>query len=196
MESDLYYNFMLLLFSEIYDQYKLSPDIFSNTIIEYFKELNIQFLENITKGKNNKFSKPNIEANLKHLDLFSNIHETRSKLISITENKKEINQKIDIFLGFYCIHFKYKSFINFVDINNSKFKEIYEHLSSNKKIFNGFNSEILNFELLDEAENLEQIQTILNFIPNRLELFKVLSSKNLYHAAVVEQWRIEGVFLV
>ena len=191
-----YYNFILLLFSEMYDKYKLSPDIFKEAIIKYFKELKF-YLFDQKKSKNDKFSKPNIDDNLKHLDIFSNIHEIRNELISITKEEKEknakidvkadekkevkIDLKIDVFLGFYCIHFKPKSFINFVDITNENFEDIKSHLKSQKKLFNRFNSEIINFELLDEAESLDQIQSILlNFIPNRLELFKVLADKRLY----------------
>ena len=160
---------------------KNDQKVFIEAIKKYFEDLNIPLFEVKKRNKKDKFSKPKIEENLKKLDIFSDIKEMRKELISITGNKEETNAKIDAFLCFYCIHFKPKSFINYVDIHNENFKEIKTHLLSYKKIFNEFNAEIMNFELMDETENCEQIQTIIsNFIPNRLELFKILADERFY----------------
>ena len=176
IEQDSYFNYILFFFTEIYEQYKSKPYSFKDTIKKFFESLNVQLFEN-----KKQFSKPTIDDNLKNTEIFSNVHEIRNELISITENKKEINIKIDVFLGFYYIHFKQKLFIQFLNINNTNFNEIKSHLLFHKKIFNGFNSAIINLELMNETENLEQIQTLVShFIPNRLEFFKILADENFY----------------
>ena len=172
------YNFIMSVFVTIYQLFKLNPKTFTETIKKYFEELNLQLFENDDKRNNNseEMVKPKLDINPDDLDIFSDVHNIRKELIKITEDKEEINNKIDAFLGFYYIYFKPKLFINFVDKNNNKFKEIKSHLILHKKIFNGFNSNII-FLVMDETENLEQIESIIsNFVPNMVELFKLLAN--------------------
>jgi hypothetical protein len=185
ISQDSYYNFMLFLFTEIYQQYKKDPNIFKEAIKKYFEDLKIQLFEERKKHKYDKFSKPKIDDNLKDLSIFSDVNKIREELILITNNNEKTNTNIDVFLCFYFIHFKPKLFIKYIDIHNANFEEIKSHLLSNKRIFNGFNAEIMNFELMEETENLEQIQTIvLYFIPNRLEFFKILANRSFYSKMV------------
>ena len=172
------YNFIMSVFVAIYQLFKYNPNIFTKTIKKYFEELNLELLEKY--GKNNKNSeeivKPKLDINQDDLDIFSNIHNIRKELIKITEDKEEINNKIDAFLGFYYIYFKPKLFINFVDKKNNKFNEIKLHLILHKKIFNEFNSNIILL-VMEETENLEQIESIIsNFVPNIVEFFKMLAN--------------------
>ena len=175
-ESD--YNFIMSVFVAIYQLFKYNPNIFTKTIKKYFEELNLELLEKY--GKNNKNSeeivKPKLDINPDDLDIFSDVHNIRKELIKITEDKEEINNKIDAFLGFYYIYFKPKLFINFVDKKNNKFNEIKSHLILHKKIFNEFNSNIILL-VMEETENLEQIESIIsNFVPNIVEFFKMLAN--------------------
>ena len=182
---DINYNFILLLFIETYKIYKNNPNILiKNTIIKYFEDLNFQLFgnkennQNIIKDVN---LKPFLDINPKDLDILSDVDNIRNELISITGNKEEINIKIDSFLCFYYIYFRPNLFVRYIEIKKKDFNEIKSHLLFHKKIFNNFNSDILNNGLMEETENLEQIETILkNFIPDMKELFKILSDEIFY----------------
>lgn len=50
----------------------------------------------------------------------------------------------------------------------------------NSRIFNDFSSEIINFKLLDEAENIDQIEILLKLLPNMVELFKVFLDMDFF----------------
>ena len=175
----------LFLFFKIYNLYLNKPDdLIKNTLIKYFEELNLNLLENeINKlYKGSSIIKNNLNVDSNDLELLSNkdTYKLRDELISITGNKEELNIKIDVLLGFYYINYKHKLFINFVDPKKDKYEEIKTHLMSNKKIFRDFNSEIINDVLLNEAENFEQIQYLLYFVSNMIEIFKIISNYSIY----------------
>ena len=182
-DPDVDYNFILLLFIEIYQQYKSEQNSINKELIKkYFENLNLNLLENKTPDGVGGKNKPNLNLNAKYLELFSNIDDNlRDELISITGNKEEVNLKIDVFLGFYYVFFKPELFIKFLNISNEIFKEIKCHLLSNKKIFNNFNSYVLDFVLLDQAKTYQEMLIIIKtFVPNMVELFKILLKEDIF----------------
>jgi len=80
--------------------------------------------------------------------------------------------KINIILAYYYLKYSPKNFVNLINLNNKYSKNIFQNLKNNSKIFNDFSSEIIDFKLLDEAENINQITMILKLLPNMVELFK------------------------
>ena len=195
--KDLNYEFLLFLFIEIFKQYQINQgDLINKTIKKYFEDLNLIILENESDTINELESeiKPHLGINSKDLEVLSDkdTYKIRNFLVSITGNKEEININIDIFLCFYYIYFKPQLFSSFVDIKKDKFKEIKSHLIANKKLFNDFNSNVLNFDVMDETENLEQIEElIINFVPNTVEFFKMFSNDKFY-SKLVNLSQIEG----
>ena len=189
--KELNYEFLIFLFIEIFNQYQKSQDdLFKSTIKKYFEDLNLQILEkkSIDIQESKDKNKQNLDINLKDLEVLSDkdTYKIRNLIISLTGNKEETNKKIDIFLCFYYIYFQPTLFISFVDAKKDKFGQIKSNIMSYKKLFNDFNSDVLNFDIMNEAENLEQIQElIINFVPNMVQLFKMLSNDMFYSKLVI-----------
>ena len=182
--KEINYEFLLFLFTKIFN-YIQRDEFFKKTIKKYFEDLNFKILENeidaMKELENETKSCLDIEPEDLKVLLDKDPYKIRNQLISITGNDEEINKKIDIFLCFYYIFYKPSLFVSFVDTKKDKFEEIKSHIISHKNLFNDFNSNVLNFQVMDETQNLEQIQGLLsNFVPNMVELLKILSNYLFY----------------
>ncbi len=177
--KELNYEFLLILFFEIFKKYSLSNiTLFKNTIKKYFEDLNYNILEKESNILIELQKKPKLDINQNDLKLLSDNdpYSLRNKLIFITGDKEEINIKIDVFLCFYYIYYKPNLFLSFVDSKNDKFKDIKSHLLANKVIFKDFNSKIFNLDLIENVQNSKQLSSLIsNFVPNMVEVFKIIT---------------------
>ena len=176
------YDFILNIFFETYKLYKKydNDNDIKNTLKKYFEEFNFKILENLNNDNNNNsetLSNLKLDLDKEDLNLLSNIHKIRNELIRATGNKEKINEKIDAFLGYYCIYYDPKLFILLVDSKNENFENIKYNLMKYKKLFCEFNENIMS-RIMEETSNLEQIKFLIkNFIPNMVELFKLLKDQ-------------------
>ena len=182
---DVDYNFIVLLFIEIYQQYKNTQNnLFKDTIKKYFEQLNFQLFENKNKNNIEGLDKPNLNLNSKYLEIFSdNKNNIRQELISLTGDKEEINVKIDAFLGFYYLFYEPKLFLNFVKItsDNETFKVIKYHLFLHNSLFNNFNSQVFSFDLFNEVKSYTEMEIVIkNFVPNMVELLKIFVNEEIF----------------
>ena len=54
------------------------------------------------------------------------------------------------------------------------------NLKKNRKIFNNFSAEVMDFNIYNEAENLKEIHSLFSLTPNIPELLKNISSEDLF----------------
>jgi hypothetical protein len=139
----------------------------------YFDSLKIESIS----SKNYDIKHANID-NSKYQEYFSNVQNIQKELIEFGgENNKD---KIHIILAYYYLKNSPKNFVNLISLKNNYSKNIFENLKMNSRIFNDFSSEIINFKLLDEAENIDQIEILLKLLPNMVELFKVFLDMDFF----------------
>jgi len=94
-------------------------------------------------------------------------------------NDETIRIKLDILLAYYYFKYMPKLFIDFIT-NNKRKDEVLENLKKNRKIFNNFSAEIMDFNIYNETENLNEINSLFLLSPNIPELLKNISSKQLF----------------
>jgi len=167
------YEFLLYLFLDIYNYYKINNNKdYNKTLIKFFKDINFEIFDIQSKALNIPNEK---------LQILFDTHSIRNELILITENKEEINYKIDAFLGFYYLNFNPKLYILFLESKNKDFESIKMHLIKYRKLFNDFNGEIMGYDLMMETENLSQIEYLItDFVPNMIEVFKIITNFMIY----------------
>ena len=139
----------------------------------YFDSLKIESIS----SKNYDIKHTNID-NSKYQEYFSNVQNIQKELIEFGgENNKD---KIHIILAYYYLKNSPKNFVNLISLKNNYSQNIFQNLKMNSRIFNDFSSEIINFKLLDEAENIDQIVILLKLLPNMVELFKVFLDMDFF----------------
>ena len=181
------FNFMLSLFLEIYKEYKktLREDL-KCLIKKYFESFDMKILNNPKLDKQSDIKEKDLDLILKYDDI-------RNELISMNNNNDEINSKIDVFLCYYYLHYKPKIFIYY--INNKKGKnEINVHLTKNRIYFNNFSLDVLNFGIMDEAETLEQVVSLMSLLPSLVDCFRMMSN-NAFHMKISLLTQIENKVL-
>ena len=163
------FNFMLFLFLEIYKEYKnTSREDLKCLIKKYFESFDMKIL-------NNSKIEKHLDIKEKDLDLLLKYDNIRNELISMTNNSDEINEKIDVFLCYYYLHYKPKIFIYYIN-NKKESKEINLHLTKNRIYFNNFSLDILNFGIMDEAETLGQVVSLMSLLPSLVDCFRIMSN--------------------
>ena len=166
-EYEIIFNFFL----ELYNQYNTFNTL-KKIIIAFFEKLNFKNINNL--HQNHELNVPQYDINI-----FEKYDMIRKDLISITNNKENINENIDVFLGYYYLFYKPKLFILYINIPNENDK-IHLHLISNRFFFNNFSLDILNFQLMNEAENLQQVISLMSLLSNMTDCFKLLSEEAFY----------------
>lgn len=134
------YESLLIFILELYtecEQYNELKDIIKNL----FEKMN---LKNVIYKIDDNSELSSLEE--KHI--LDNIN-IRENLVLITNNKEEINEKIDVILSYYYLHKNRKLFIKYIS-NNNKDNKILEHLISNRNIFDNFSKDVINSQLLEE----------------------------------------------
>ena len=119
-------------------------------------------------------------ASKKILVLLSDFKQLRKKILLIDDKEESFNHKLEIILAYYYYTYKRRLFVEFISSKNERNEEVRSNLKKNRKIFNDFKSEILNFEIMNEAKNIDEIQSLLFLVPNLIELIKIFSVDKFY----------------
>ena len=163
------FNFMLFIFLEIYKEYKkTSRENLKCLIKKYFESFDMKILNNCKIDKH-------LDIKENDLDLLLKYDNIRNELISMTNNNDEMNEKIDVFLCYYYLLYKPKIFIYYIN-NKQDSKKINLHLTKNRIYFNNFSLDILNFGIMDEAETLEQVVSLMSLLPSLVDCFRMMSN--------------------
>jgi len=166
LKSKQKYDFILQFFLKIYEKLKGLPQL--KIVMKYF----FQNIKNILRNCDSV----QLTIPKEQLKILNGIDKIRTDLIKII-NAQKSEENVDIFLSYYYIHFENKLFIKF--INNEKYKnKINITLISNRNLFNNFNTEIITPSLMDEAENTDELITLMMLYPNIVECFHILISEN------------------
>ena len=165
LKTNQKFDIILYIFFKIFDERKFDD-------MPGFKKVLKYFFQNIDKIliKSEYTEKVNIEK--QKLDLLSNTDSIRTKLIKLAD----VNDgNIDLFLAYYYIHYRKKLFVQF--INNYRYKDsLKKNLLNHRKIFGDFTTEVINTELIDEAEDVPQLVSLMELYPNMIEFFKILTN--------------------
>ena len=173
------FNFYLYLFLNCLTLYIYNNNEYILKL--FFNEFNTNLIDinNSFNNNKNKILIKNI-ANEEILDLLSNFEEMRKKILLIDDKEESFNHKLEIILAYYYYNYKHRTFIDFVSEKNSRNEDVRLNLIKNRKIFKDFTSEILNFDILNEAVNLSEMQCLLFLVPNLPELLKIFSEELFY----------------
>ena len=163
------FNFILYIFFQIFDENKY------NNLPKY-KDALIYFFENIEKILLNCEYDQKLQIPSEKLDILSDTDNIRTKLIEVTG---VVEENIDLFLAYYYIYYKKKVFIEFIS-NKNYSESVKKTLEKNREYFNNFTTEIINSELIDEAESLEEILYLMELYPDMVEFFKILTNELVY----------------
>ena len=173
LKSKQKYDFILKFFLKTYEKSKRLPKF--EIVMKYF----FQNIKNILRNCNSvQLTIPkeqlNIFGNIKNIE---KIEKIRTDLMEVV-GAQSSEENVDIFLSYYYIHFEHKLFIKF--INNKKYKnKINITLNSNRNLFNNFTTEIITPFLMNEAESIDELITLMMLYPNIVECFHILILDNL-----------------
>ena len=146
---------------------------------QFLKAVNIEKIVNhnidIEYKKENKFE---IKFCNTYLKYFDNVVEILKELVKI--GGEENLEKIQLFLAYYYLKYSPKNFISLITISNPNTKNIFDNLTKNRKLFNDFTANVLRFSILDDAENISQIISILKYLPNMEEFFEEFISNEFF----------------
>ena len=172
-EEMLTIDFLFNIFINSYLIQKNEKNSQDNLIKLFFDSLKIESIS----SKNTNLKVGN-EDDSKYKKFFSKVQNIQKELAEIG-GEKNID-KINIILAYYYLNNSPKNFVNLISLNNNYSKNIFQILKNNSKIFNNFTSEIIDFKLLNEAENINQIKILLKLLSNMVELFKVFLDKEFF----------------
>ena len=174
------FDYLRKFFIEFYQKFKNSSQL-ESLIIKFFNNFDLNTINNNQQNKE-------IESSQYNLDILSTPDKIRNDLITITKNLEEINEKIDVFLGYHYYFYEPNLFTTFISKknqsnNNDNYNnDIVNHLISNRKFFENFslekNDNMRN--LLYDAENLTQIIYLMNLLPNMVECFNILKDEYFF----------------
>ena len=125
-----------------------------------------------------KENKLDIKFCNRYLKFLDNTVEVLKEMVKI--GGEENIEKIQIFLAYYYLKYCPKNFISLVSLKNNNTKNLFNNLTKNRKLFNDFTSDVINFEVLDDAENTDQIVDCLKYLPNMEEYFKEFISSEFF----------------
>ena len=155
-----------------------------NLLNLFFKYFNVDLIDiekSFNKNDSNRFLIEEIidKAAIESLNDYNKIYYD-IKIKTETEKDDTINSKLDLLLCYYFFVYKKRIFIDFISDKNDRKTEVLSNLNKNRKLFKDFSSEIMDFDIFNEAENLLEIQNLLSLFPNLPELIKVMSTEELY----------------
>ena len=153
-----------------------------NLFLKYFDLDLIDIEKSFNKNDSNRYLiEEIIDKNaLNPLNDFNSIfNDIKAK--TETEKDDTINSKLDILLAYYFFIYKKSIFINFISDNNKRKTEVISNLNKNRKLFKDFSSEVMDFDIFNEANNMLEIQNLFFLFPNLPELIKVFATEELYY---------------
>ena len=143
------------------------------------------FNKDLIDDKNN-YNRNNLNKNLieelykiNTIILLSDYDRLFNVISSKMNNDEKIKIKLDAILAYYYFKYFPKLFIDFITKNKRK-DEVMSNLKNNRKIFNNFSHEVMDFYIYCEADNLNEIHSLLLLSPSVPELFKTISSEELF----------------
>ena len=157
-----------------------------NIVKYFFNEFNIDLIDvdnSFDKEKSNKLIIEEI-INKETLNSLSDFNEMRKIILSIDDKEETFNNKLELILAYYYIKYNPRLFIKFISDYNKRKEEIKLNLRKNRKLFKNFTSDILNFDLFNEAENYKEIFDLFLLVPNMPEFLKILSIETFYSKLV------------
>jgi len=169
-EDLLKFDFLFNIFINSYLIQKKENNSKENLMRLFFDSLNIELISSNITEKN--------EDNLKYKEYFSNVIDIQKEIVEL--GGKENIDKINIFLSYYYLTNLPDKFVDLFFLNNDYSKNMLQNLQNHRKIFNNFSSEIINFTLLNKAGNINQIENLLELLPNMVELFKEFLDKEIF----------------
>ena len=174
------FDFFLYLFIGCLFLYNENKD--ENLLNKYFNEFNNDLIDAKNSFNRNDSSRFLIEEiiNKDFLNSLDDYTKINNDIKSMSKNNEIFLIKLDLILAYYYFNYKPKLFIKFISKKNERSKEVNSHLMKNRKVFNDFSAEIMDFYIFDETENLEEIQNLFELMPNLVEVSKVLSIEILY----------------
>ena len=171
---DFLFNIFIYLY--FFEKSKFNKD---KLVKIFLDKVNINSIEPKFKDiKYKKDNKLNIDIYPEFEKSFSKIDSIQNDLIKI--GGKENIEKIHILLAYYYLKYFPKKFVTFISSFGEYSKNIFENLTKNRKIFNNFNSEIIDYELINEAEDIQQIELLLKYLPNIVEFFKEFDNDQFF----------------
>jgi hypothetical protein len=148
----------------------------------FFNEFNKDLID-IKKSYNNDNSNKTLIGEIVNqdtIDSLSDFNVLRTIIFSIDDGKESFNEKLDLILAYYYFNYKPRLFIDYISQKNERYEEVISNLKKNRNLFKKFTSELFNFDFLNEATNLSEMQSIFRLVPNIPELLKLLSMDALY----------------
>ena len=175
------FDFLWKFFIEFYQQFKNSVQL-ESLIIKFFNNFDLKTINNNQQNKE-------IESSQYNLDILSDPDKIRNNLITITKNIEEINEKIDVFLGYHYYFHELNLFTVFINKKNQSNNDdnynnndIVSHLISNRTFFDNFslekNDNMRN--LLYDSSDLTQTVYLMKLLPNMVETFNILQDEFFY----------------
>ena len=147
----------------------------------FFNEFNKDLIDEKNNYIRNNLNKNLIEElyNINTIILLSDYDKIFNVITFKNSNDEAIKIKLDVILAYYYFKYIPKLFINFITKNKRK-DEVIANLKKNRKIFNNFSAEVMDFNIYNEAENLTDINSLFLLIPNMPELLRTISSEELF----------------
>ena len=179
-----FYFFLFLFGNSLNLNIENSEDKMISTFFNIF-ELDSIDVKNSYKKNYLKNNMPEI-LGTNMIEMFSDINMIYTLIFSLIsdedKNKEnEIINLVDIILSYYYINYNPKLFVKLLTKNeNPRFQITSDNLIKNRKIFKNFSSEIINFDILDEATNLDDIYQLFLLVPDIPELIKIMSDHMTY----------------
>ena len=179
-EKKLDFYFFLFLFGNVlYFYYK---NIDKDLLATFFNFLQLDFIDVKNSYKkyyhNNELHEIIGQETIDILNDFNKVYNIiESFSINEDANKKNIIiNSLDILLAYYYINYNHKLFFKFLfkNENNPRHQQISDNLKKNRKIFLNFSFDIINYDLLVDAQNLNEIYYVFLLVPNIPELIKIM----------------------
>ena len=170
-------DFLFNVFICSYAIQKQNPE--EKLIKRFFEIVQIKMID--SKNIDIKYKKENkidIEFCNNYLENFSKVGEILKELTKIAG--KENLEKIHIILAYYYLKYCPKNFISLVSLKDDYTEDLFKNLTKNRKLFNDFSSDIIDFQILDDTQNIRQIENLLKYLPNMEELFKEFISNEFF----------------
>ena len=174
------FDYFLYLFISSLFLNNYNPD--ENILNSFLKEFNTDLIE-IQNSFNRSTSNINIILEISDtatLELLNDYNLSFVLFEPILKMNELNNNKFIVLLAYYYFIYQPKLFINFISEKNIRSKEVNEILIKYRKIFKDFSTEIMDFTIFDEAENLSEIQNVFLLMPNLVEITIALSEEKFY----------------
>ena len=171
---------LINIFIKSYFIQKENPD--DKIMEEFFSLLNPKLIGSIKVGltansKNEFFEKAKLTD--MNLNEFKNVLDIQKKLQTLTGNNEKLEEKIDVVLAIFYYFYGVQFYIKFVTCLNPRFDNVSKILKQNRIIFGNFSGE-MSHDLIFKTEDINQIDSLLKYIPDMTSLIKLLENEKIF----------------